>query len=151
MKKLTLLFSFMLAITITSCDNKTENTSASQPASSATVTSGATDDADTTTPPTQETIDELSKAVTEEHINPDITYTYDATTNTVIGVKEVDLTSDQIDEVEEFNKLVNELKNSTKPGDTTIKNKGVNIIVHYVNKVAKDTITDIPITPEDLK
>jgi len=151
MKKITLFLGIMLAIMLAGCDNKTENTSASQPALSASVTSETADDYDSTTPPSQQTIDELNKAVTEEHANPDITYSYDASTNTVVMVKEVELTADQIDEVAEYNKIVDELKKSTKPGDTAIKNKGANIIVHYVNKADKDTITDIPITPEDLK
>lgn len=148
MKKTTLLLGIVLTIAFTSCNSKTDNTSSNsgQP----TATSGVTNDS-TATPPSQETVDELNKAVTEEHANPDITYkSYDPETNTVIMVEKVD--GAQFDELKEYYKLVEEFKNSTKPADATIKSKGANIIVHCVNKAnEKDTITDIPITPEDLK
>ncbi|MBR5638781.1 MAG: hypothetical protein IKW83_03350 [Muribaculaceae bacterium] len=155
MKKITLLLSFMLAISITSCDNKTENTNASQPASSATVTSGASDDVDSTTPPSQETVDQLNKAVTEEHANPDANYTYDATTNTVTMVKEIEFAAGQseedFDELTEYNKFVEEFKKSTKSSDATIKSKGATITVKYVNKATGDEFMGFDITPEDLK
>jgi len=151
MKRITLLFGVLLAMTLASCDNKTENTSAS-----ASKASNVTSTQETSTAkPTQETIDELKKAVTEDHANPDASYSYDAATNTVTMVKEIDFTTgkgeDDYDELTEFNKFVEEFKKSTKPSDATIKSKGATITVTYVNKATGEEFMNFDITPEDLK
>lgn len=151
MKRITLLFGVLLAMTLASCDNKTENTSAN-----ASKASNVTSTQETSTAkPTQETIDELKKAVTEDHANPDASYSYDAATNTVTMVKEIDFTTgkgeDDYDELTEFNKFVEEFKKSTKPSDATIKSKGATITVTYVNKATGEEFMNFDITPEDLK
>lgn len=151
MKRITLLFGVLLAMTLASCDNKTENTSASASKASNVTSTEETSSAK----PTQETIDELKKAVTEDHANPDASYSYDAATNTVTMVKEIDFTTgkgeDDYDELTEFNKFVEEFKKSTKPSDATIKSKGATITVTYVNKATGEEFMNFDITPEDLK
>ena len=151
MKRITLLFGVLLAMTLASCDNKTENTSASASKASNVTSTEETSSAK----PTQETIDELKKAVTEDHANPDASYSYDAATNTVTMVKEIDFTAgkseEDYDELTEFNKFVEEFKKSTKPSDVTIKSKGATITVTYVNKATGEEFMNFDITPEDLK
>ena len=73
-------------------------------------------------------------------------------------VKKVDIPEDQPEEdyaealvehqVPEFIKL---FKNSTKPGDVTIKEKGATITVKYINNANGEELTTFDITPEDLK
>lgn len=149
MKKITLLFSIVIAIGLAGCDSKTESTSTSKE-SKPTTTEEAT-----TSMPSQQTVDELNKAVTEEHANPDASYKYDAATNTVTMVKEIDLgagkSEDDFDVLTEFNKFVEEFKKSTKPGDATIKSKGATITVIYINKANGEEFMSFDITPDDLK
>lgn len=129
------------------------STKASQPA--ATATSAATDDAAATPPPSQATVDELNKAVTEEHANPDANYSYDAATNTVTMVKEIELKAGQKEEdfdvATDVQKFVDEFKKSNKTSDATIKSKGATISVKYVNKATGEEFMEFDITPEDLK
>lgn len=151
MKKITLLLSIVLAIGLTGCDSKTESTStgASKASNPATTEEAAA------SIPSQQTVDELNKAVTQEHANPDASYKYDATTNTVTMVKEIDLgagkSEDDFDVLTEFNKFVEEFKKSTKASDATIKSKGATITVIYLNKATGDEFMSFDITPDDLK
>ena len=100
----------------------------------------------------------MSKAVQEEHADANATYTYDAATNTVKIVKQVEVPDDQAEEdyaeaiVEhEVPEFISQFKKSTKPSDVTIKSKGATISVSYVNKANGEEITQFNITPEDLK
>ena len=153
MKKITLLLGIMLAIAFTSCKNTPQSTSSS--ASNHTTAATSTTGDDATAPPSQESVNELNKAVTEEHANPDADYTYDAATNTVTMVKEVELKAGQKEEdfdvATEFQKFVGEFKNSTKSSDATIKSKGATITVKYVNKATGEEFMSFDITPDDLK
>ncbi len=150
MKTTTLLLGLMLAIAFSGCNNKTENSSASKPA-----TSQAVEASTQSQQQSQETIDQLNKAVTEEHANPDATYSYDASTNTVTMAKEIELTDAQAEEdfdvATEYNKFVEEFKKSNKASDATIKTKGATITVKYVNKATGEDFMSFDITPEDLK
>lgn len=108
--------------------------------------------------PSQEVVDELSKAVTEEHADASAQYKYDPKTNTVTMVKEVEVPANQAEEdyaeaiVEhEVPEFISQFKKSTKPSDTTIKSKGATITVSYVNKATGEEITQFDITPDDLK
>lgn len=153
MKKITLLLGIMLAIAFTSCKNTPQSTSSS--ASNHTTAATSTSGDDATAPPSQETVNELNKAVTEEHANPDTDYTYDAATNTVTMVKEVELKAGQKEEdfdvATEFQKFVDEFKKSTKSSDATIKSKGATITVKYVNQATGEEFMSFDITPDDLK
>ncbi len=127
---------------------KTDGTSSASNASDSTSTSVSVS-ADTTA---------LSQAAQDEHADADATYTYDAKANTMIIVKKVELPDDQPEEdyaealVEhEVPEFIAQFKNSTKPGDLTIKQKGATITVKYVNKATDEEITSFDITPEDLK
>ena len=105
--------------------------------------------------PSQEVVDELSKAVTEEHADASAQYKYDPKTNTVTMVKEVELKAGQKEEdfdvATEFQKFVDEFKKSTKSSDATIKSKGATITVKYVNKATGEEFMSFDITPDDLK
>lgn len=141
MKKLSLLAIALTAILVAGC--KTDGASS---ASSASNNSAST---------TEST---LTQATQDEHADADATYTYDAKSNTMTIVKKVDIPEDQPEEdyaealvehqVPEFIKL---FKNSTKPGDVTIKEKGATITVKYINNANGEEITTFDITPEDLK
>jgi hypothetical protein len=145
MKKLSLLAIALTAIMFAGC--KTDGTSSDSSASNNSASTSATTDSTA-----------LSQAAQEEHADADATYTYDATTNTMTIFKKVDIPEDQPEEdyaealvehqVPEFIKL---FKNSTKPGDVTIKEKGATITVKYVNNANGEEITSFDITPEDLK
>lgn len=145
MKKLSLFAIALTAIMFAGC--KTDGTSNATSSSDKSVST--TETTDTT---------DLSQAAQEEHADADATYTYDAKTNTMTIVKKVDVPEDQPEEdyaealveheVPEFIKL---FKNSTKPGDVTIKEKGATITVKYVNNANGEEITTFDITPEDLK
>lgn len=145
MKKLSLLAIALTAILFAGC--KTDGTSNA---------SSATDNSASISKTTDTSA--LSQAAQEEHADADATYTYDAKTNTMTIVKKVDVPEDQPEEdyaealveheVPEFIKL---FKNSTKPGDVTIKEKGASITVKYVNNANGEEITTFDITPEDLK
>ncbi len=145
MKKLSLLAIALTAILFAGC--KTDGTSNA---------SSSTDNSASTSKTTDTS--SLSQAAQEEHADADATYTYDAKTNTMTIVKKVDVPEDQPEEdyaealveheVPEFIKL---FKNSTKPGDVTIKEKGATITVKYVNNANGEEITTFDITPEDLK
>jgi NAD(P)H-dependent flavin oxidoreductase YrpB (nitropropane dioxygenase family) len=155
MKHLPLLAVAFLAIAMASCTGN--GTTSASKASNDSV-SDTTLTTDSTTAPSREVVDELSKAVAEEHADPDAKYSYDAATNTVKIVKQVEVPSDQAEEdfaeaivehqVPEF---ISQFKKSTKPSDATIKSKGATITVSYVNKATGEEITQFDITPEDLK
>ena len=140
MKKLSFLAIALTAILVAGC--KTDGASS---ASSASNSAAATTET-------------LTQATQDEHADADATYTYDAKSNTMTIVKKVDIPEDQPEEdyaealvehqVPEFIKL---FKNSTKPGDVTIKEKGATITVKYVNNANGEEITTFDITPEDLK
>ena len=140
MKKLSFLAIALTAILVTGC--KTDSASS---ASSASNSSAATTET-------------LTQATQDEHADADATYTYDAKSNTMTIVKKVDIPEDQPEEdyaealvehqVPEFIKL---FKNSTKPGDVTIKEKGATITVKYINNANGEELTTFDITPEDLK
>lgn len=149
MKKLSLLAIALLSIFFAGC--KTEGTSSASDSSGSNAVSTTQESvaADTTA---------LSQAAQDEHADADATYSYDAKTNTMTIVKNVDVPDNQPEEdyaealveyeVPEFIKM---FKNSTKPGDVTIKQKGATITVKYVNKANNEEITSFDITPEDLK
>ena len=156
MKQLSIIAAAIMAIAIASCTgNGTTSASQSTNDSIGDTTTLASDSATAVSP---EVADELSKAVTEEHADPDATYSYDAATNTVKIVKQVDVPADQAEEdfaeaivehqVPEF---ISQFKKSTKPSDATIKSKGATISVSYVNKANGEEITQFDITPDDLK
>lgn len=156
MKNFTFLALAVMAIAITSCNSK-GTTSANNSANDS-VADSTTLVTDSTAAPSQEVVDELSKAVTEEHADADATYSYDPTTNTVKIVKQVEVPTNQAEEdyaeaiVEhEVPEFISQFKKSTKPSDVTIKSKGATITVSYVNKATGEEITQFDITPEDLK
>lgn len=151
MKKLSFLVAAVMALAVMSCTSNGTTSSGSS----------ATDsviDSTTTAAPSQQDVDELTKAMQEEHADADAKYTYDAKTNTVLIVKQVDVPDDQAEEdfaealvehqVPEF---ISQFKKSTKPSDATIKSKGATITVSYVNKATGEEITQFDITPDDLK
>ena len=151
MKNLSIIAIALMAIAMASCSNQGSEKTTSKATDSISKT-------DSTAAPSKEVVDELNKAVKEEHADPDAQYSYDAATNTVKIVKQVDIPSGQPEEdyaealvehqVPEFIKM---FKNSTKPSDQTIKSKGATITVSYVNKATGEEITQFDITPEDLK
>lgn len=156
MKHFALLVLAIMAITIASCNSK-GTTSANNSANDS-VADSTTLVPDSSAAPSQEVVDELSKAVTEEHADADATYSYDPATNTVKIVKQVEVPTDQAEEdyaeaiVEhEVPEFISQFKKSTKPSDATIKSKGATITVSYVNKATGEEITQFDITPEDLK
>ena len=140
MKKLSFLAIALTAILVTGC--KTDSASSASSASDSSVS----------------TTETLTQATQDEHADADATYTYDAKSNTMTIVKKVDIPEDQPEEdyaealvehqVPEFIKL---FKNSTKPGDVTIKEKGATITVKYINNANGEELTTFDITPEDLK
>ncbi len=140
MKKLSFLAIALTAILVAGC--KTDGASSASSASDSSVS----------------TTETLTQATQDEHADADATYTYDAKSNTMTIVKKVDIPEDQPEEdyaealvehqVPEFIKL---FKNSTKPGDVTIKEKGATITVKYINNANGEEITTFDITPEDLK
>ena len=145
MNKLSLLAFALTVILVAGC--KTDGASSASCASNNTVSTSETTDTAA-----------LTQAAQEEHADADASYTYDAKSNTMTIVKNVDVPKNQPEEdyaealvehqVPEFIKL---FKNSTKPGDVTIKQKGTTITVKYVNKANGEEITSFDITPEDLK
>ncbi len=140
MKKLSFLAIALTAILVAGC--KTDGASSA---------SSASDNSASTT-------ETLTQATQDEHADADATYTYDAKSNTMTIVKKVDIPEDQPEEdyaealvehqVPEFIKL---FKNSTKPGDVTIMEKGATITVKYINNANGEELTTFDITPEDLK
>ncbi|MBR5029875.1 MAG: hypothetical protein IKX63_02075 [Muribaculaceae bacterium] len=142
MKKLSLIFLAVIAITAIGCQgNGTSGESAKS--------TDSISKPDTT---------ELSQAVKGEHADAEADYTYDARTNTVKIVKQVEVPADMPEEdyaeaiVEyEVPEFISHFKKSTKPSDVTIKEKGATITVSYVNKATGEEITAFDITPEDLK
>ena len=163
MKHLAFLVMVAVALLMASCNNTNKGTSgASTKASVSNVDSisdtTATDSVEAPAAASPEVADELSKAVTEEHADADADYSYDAATNTVKIVKQVEVPADQAEEdyaeaiVEhEVPEFISQFKKSTKPSDTTIKSKGATITVSYVNKATGEEITQFDITPDDLK
>lgn len=156
MKHFAILALVVMAVAITSCNSK-GTTSANNSANDS-VADSTTLVPDSTAAPSQEVVDELSKAVTEEHADADATYSYNPTTNTVKIVKQVEVPANQAEEdyaeaiVEhEVPEFISQFKKSTKPSDSTIKSKGATITVSYVNKATGEEITQFDITPEDLK
>lgn len=150
MKKLSLIAIALMAMTMAGC---TGNSTTSNGTSSKDTTA-----LDTTNKPSQEVVDELSKAMQEEHADADAKYTYDAASNTVKIVKEVEIPANQAEEdyaeaiVEhEVPEFITQFKKSDKPSDVTIKSKGATITVSYINKATGEEITQFDITPEDLK
>ncbi|MBR5087343.1 MAG: hypothetical protein IKX31_10105 [Muribaculaceae bacterium] len=151
MKHLSIIAIALIAIAMASCSNQGSDKATSKSTDSISKT-------DSTAAPSKEVVDELNKAVKEEHADPDAQYSYDAATNTVKMVKQVDIPAGQAEEdfaealvehqVPEFIKM---FKQSTKPSDQTIKSKGATITVSYVNKATGEEITQFDITPEDLK
>lgn len=140
MKKLSFLAIALTAILVAGC--KTDGASSASSASNSSAS----------------TTETLTQATQDEHADADATYTYDAKSNTMTIVKKVDIPEDQPEEdyaealvehqVPEFIKL---FKNSTKPGDVTIKEKGATITVKYINNANGEELTTFDITPEDLK
>ncbi len=140
MKKISFLAIALTAILVAGC--KTDGASSASSASNSSAS----------------TTETLTQATQDEHADADATYTYDAKSNTMTIVKKVDIPEDQPEEdyaealvehqVPEFIKL---FKNSTKPGDVTIKEKGATITVKYINNANGEELTTFDITPEDLK
>ena len=140
MKKLSFLAIALTAILVAGCKTDGASSASSDSNSSASTT------------------ETLTQATQDEHADADATYTYDAKSNTMTIVKKVDIPEDQPEEdyaealvehqVPEFIKL---FKNSTKPGDVTIKEKGATITVKYINNANGEELTTFDITPEDLK
>jgi hypothetical protein len=140
MKKLSFLAIALTAILVAGCKTDGASSASSDSNSSASTT------------------ETLTQATQDEHADADATYTYDAKSNTMTIVKKVDIPEDQPEEdyaealvehqVPEFIKL---FKNSTKPGDVTIKEKGATITVKYINNADGEELTTFDITPEDLK
>lgn len=151
MKKFSIFAIAIFTITLASCSGN-GTSSASKPSIDSLADTVATQT------PSQEVVDELTKAMQEEHADADAKYTYDAKSNTVFIVKQVDVPDNQAEEdfaeaivehqVPEF---ITQFKKSTKPSDATIKSKGATITVSYVNKSNGEEITQFDITPEDLK
>ena len=156
MKHFAFLALAVMAVAIASCNSK--GTISANNSANDSVADSTTQVTDSTAAPSQEVIDELSKAVTEEHADADATYSYDPTTNTVKIVKQVEVPANQPEEdyaeaiVEhEVPEFISQFKKSTKPSNATIKSKGATITVSYVNKATGEEITQFDITPEDLK
>ena len=151
MKHLSIIAIAIMAIAMTSCSNQGSDKAASK-------TNDSIAKNDSTAAPSKEVVDELNKAVKEEHADPEAQYSYDAATNTVKMVKQVEVPAGQAEEdfaeaivehqVPEF---IKKFKQSTKPSDQTIKSKRATITVSYVNKATGEEITQFDITPEDLK
>lgn len=150
MKHLSFIAIAIMAVALAGCSGS----------GSASTSKQATDSvADSTSQaPSQEVVDQLSKAMNEEHADADAQYSYDATTNTVKIVKQVEVPANQPEEdfaealvehqVPEF---ISQFKKSNLPSDVTIKSKGATITVSYVNKATGEEITLFDITAEDLK
>ena len=162
MKNLVFLVMAAIVLMMASCNNTNKSTSSASTRDTVviidTVDSVATDSAEKPAAASPEVADELSKAVSEEHSDADAEYSYDAATNTVKIVKQVEVPADQAEEdyaeaiVEhEVPEFISQFKKSTKPSDTTIKSKGATITVSYVNKATGEEITQFDITPDDLK
>lgn len=150
MKHLSFIAIAIMAVALAGCSGSgTTSASKSSPDSITDTTAQA---------PSQDVVDQLSKAMTEEHADADAKYSYDAKTNTVMIVKQVEVPANQPEEdfaealvehqVPEF---ISQFKKSDKPSDMTIKSKGATITVSYVNKATGEEITQFDITPEDLK
>lgn len=163
MKHLAFLVIAAVALLMASCNNTSKGTSSASNKTSVSIVDSvgdttATESAETPAAASPEVASELSKAVSEEHSDADAEYSYDAATNTVKIVKQVEVPADQAEEdyaeaiVEhEVPEFISQFKKSTKPSDTTIKSKGATITVSYVNKATGEEITQFDITPEDLK
>lgn len=100
----------------------------------------------------------MAQAAQDEHAITDVTYKYDASTNTMLIVKEVEIPANQAEEdfaeaiVEhEVPNFINQIKKSDKAGDVTIKKNATTITVRYVDKANGEEITAFDITPDDLK
>ena len=149
MKKLSILALVMLALAVISCHNdENSGSNAAQP-------SASTSTQQEVQPMTSQDTLALAKAIEGEHANPDASYSYDSSTNTISMVKEIELGANY-DELEEYQKFLDQFNSSSKPSDVTIKDltkrKGADIIVYIVNKADKcDTITSYYIVPEELK
>lgn len=152
MKHLSIIAIAITVFSLASCSNQGSTSTAASDNDSITA------DTAQTPAPSQEVVDELNKAVQEEHADADAKYTYDAKSNTVMIVKQVEVPAGQAEEdyaeaiVEhEVPEFITQFKKSTKPSDATIKSKGATITVSYVNKATGEEITQFDITPEDLK
>lgn len=155
MKNLSFIAIALIAFFVASCSSN-GTTSGSKTTADSVSDTTAIDSASQM--PSQEVVDELSKAVTEEHADANAEYKYDPKTNTVTIVKQVDVPANQAEEdyaealVEhEAPEFITQFKKSTKPSDVTIKSKGATITVTYVNKANGEALTQFDITPDDLK
>lgn len=159
MKNLLSLAIAIMAISMMSCSNS-NNTANSASKSSA--QDSLTTDTTKAPAPSKEVVQELSKAVTQEHADTAAVYKYDAATNTISMTKEVAVPAGTKEEdyaatlaEVEIPKFIEQFKKSTKPSDVTIKKegiaKGATITVSFVNKATGEEIAQCEITPDDLK
>lgn len=151
MKKLSLMAIALFAFAATSCHS--DGTSSSE----STETSASSQSNTNEAPNTPDTL-ALKEAAKGEHAIADATYNYDASTNTMLIVKEVEIPANQPEEdfaeaiVEhEVPNFIAQIKKSNKAGDVTIKKNATTITVKYVDKASGEEISAFDITPEDLK
>ena len=160
MKHLPLIALALIGIAFTSCNgNKTTSVgNASSAISASDSTDSSFTDSTATPPPSQEVVEELNKAVNEDHDDPDANFSYDEKTNTVKIVKIVEIPAGKSEDdyagiiaEKDVPEFIKQFKKSTNPNDVTIKSKGASITISYVNKATGEEITQAFITPEDLK
>ena len=156
MKHLAFLALVLMTIATTSCNGN--GTTGAGKATTDSVNNSKTLAGDSTATPSKEVVDELSKAVNEEHAISDADYAYDTASNTVKITKRVDVPDGQPEEdfaeaiiEHEVPNFITSFKKSTRPSDVTIKSKGATITVSYVNKATNEEIIQFDITPDDLK
>lgn len=162
MKNLLSLAIAIMAISMMSCNSNTSNTGNTSSASKSSAKDSLTADTTKAPAPSKEVVQELNKAVTQEHADPAAVYKYDAATNTISMTKEVTVPTGTKEEdyaatlaEVEIPKFIERFKKSTKPSDVTIKKegiaKGATITVSFVNKATGEEIAQCEITPDDLK
>lgn len=160
MKHLSLIALALIGIAFASCNgNKTSSVSnASSAISASDSTDSSFTDSTATPPPSQEVVEELNKAVNEDHDDPDANFSYDEKTNTVKIVKIVEIPAGKSEDdyagiiaEKDVPEFIKQFKKSTNPNDVTIKTKGASITISYVNKATGEEITQAFITPVDLK
>ncbi len=161
MKHLSLIALALIGIAFASC-NGNKTSSAGNVSTAANVSDTTNDstftDSTATPPPSQEVVEELNKAVKENHDDADANFSYDEKTNTVKIVKIVEIPAGKSEDdyagiiaEKDVPEFIKQFKKSTNPNDVTIKTKGASITISYVNKATGEEITQAFITPEDLK
>ena len=163
MKHLAFLVIAATTLLLAGCNNTSKSTSTASAETSNIITDSVADttatlSTETPVPASPEVAGELAKAVNQEHGDADAEYSYDAATNTVKIIKQVEVPANQAEEdfagalvEKDVPEFIAQFKNSTKPSDITIKSKGATITMSYVNKATGDEIIQFDITPDDLK